>query len=136
MTQREEINVIYEEYAKTDGLMSAADLLNFLLNEQREDASLNDAFQLIEKYELDENGNAACLCYSYKLLWIKTSAINTVIQKFAVRKFSLGLRGKDIQAQSFFNCMSVFRVSCSQSQTANDKGWLPNVPAPAGGVDL
>uniref|UniRef100_A0A672SMY8 Phosphoinositide phospholipase C n=1 Tax=Sinocyclocheilus grahami TaxID=75366 RepID=A0A672SMY8_SINGR len=56
LTQREEIEVIYGEYAKTDGLMSAADLLNFLLNEQREDASQNDALQLIEKYELDENG--------------------------------------------------------------------------------
>uniref|UniRef100_A0A672SM72 Phosphoinositide phospholipase C n=1 Tax=Sinocyclocheilus grahami TaxID=75366 RepID=A0A672SM72_SINGR len=51
LTQREEIEVIYGEYAKTDGLMSAADLLNFLLNEQREDASQNDALQLIEKYE-------------------------------------------------------------------------------------
>uniref|UniRef100_A0A671NIV9 Phosphoinositide phospholipase C n=1 Tax=Sinocyclocheilus anshuiensis TaxID=1608454 RepID=A0A671NIV9_9TELE len=55
LTQREEIDVIYEEYAKTDGLMSAADLLNFLLNEQKEDVSQNDALQLIEKYELDEN---------------------------------------------------------------------------------
>lgn len=65
LTQREEIDVIYREYAKTDGLMSATDLLNFLLNEQREDATQNDALQLIEKYELDENGNAATLCYSY-----------------------------------------------------------------------
>ncbi len=59
-----EIDVIYGEYAKTDGLMSAADLLNFLLKEQREDVSQNDALQLIEKYELDENGNASCLSYS------------------------------------------------------------------------
>uniref|UniRef100_A0A671NBF2 Phosphoinositide phospholipase C n=1 Tax=Sinocyclocheilus anshuiensis TaxID=1608454 RepID=A0A671NBF2_9TELE len=58
LTQREEIDVIYEEYAKTDGLMSAADLLNFLLNEQKEDVSQNDALQLIEKYELDENAKA------------------------------------------------------------------------------
>jgi len=65
LTQREEIDVIYKEYAKTDGLMSAADLLNFLLNEQREDASLNDALQLIERNELDENGNATGLFYSY-----------------------------------------------------------------------
>lgn len=65
LTQREEIDVIYGKYATTDGLMSAADLLNFLLNEQREDASQNDALQLIEKYELDENGNAVYLCYSY-----------------------------------------------------------------------
>ncbi len=59
-----EIDVIYGEYAKTDGLMSAADLLNFLLKEQREDVSQNDALQLIEKYELDENGNASWLSYS------------------------------------------------------------------------
>ncbi len=65
LTQRVEIDVIYGEYAKTDGLMSAADLLNFLLKEQREDVSQNDALQLIEKYELDENGNASCLSYSY-----------------------------------------------------------------------
>uniref|UniRef100_A0A673FVU9 Phosphoinositide phospholipase C n=1 Tax=Sinocyclocheilus rhinocerous TaxID=307959 RepID=A0A673FVU9_9TELE len=58
LTQREEIDVIYEEYAKTDGLMSAADLLNFLLHEQKEDVSQNDALQLIEKYELDENAKA------------------------------------------------------------------------------
>ncbi|XP_051555462.1 1-phosphatidylinositol 4,5-bisphosphate phosphodiesterase delta-1-like isoform X2 [Myxocyprinus asiaticus] len=55
LTQREEIDVIYGEYAKTDGLMSADDLLNFLRNEQIEDASQSDALQLIEKYELDEN---------------------------------------------------------------------------------
>lgn len=58
LTQREEIDVIYGEYAKTDGLMSAADLVNFLLNEQKEDVSQNDALQLIEKYELDENAKA------------------------------------------------------------------------------
>lgn len=58
LTKREEIDVIYAEYAKTDGLMSANDLLNFLLNEQREEASQNDALQLIEKYELDENAKA------------------------------------------------------------------------------
>ncbi|XP_056091551.1 1-phosphatidylinositol 4,5-bisphosphate phosphodiesterase delta-1b isoform X1 [Rhinichthys klamathensis goyatoka] len=58
LTRREEIDVIYREYAKTDGLMSAADLLNFLLNEQREDASQNDALQLIEKNEPDENARA------------------------------------------------------------------------------
>ncbi|RXN08700.1 1-phosphatidylinositol 4,5-bisphosphate phosphodiesterase delta-1-like isoform X1 [Labeo rohita] len=55
LTEREEIDVIYAEYAKTGGLMSVADLQNFLLNEQKENASQNDALQLIEKYELDEN---------------------------------------------------------------------------------
>ncbi|XP_052403752.1 1-phosphatidylinositol 4,5-bisphosphate phosphodiesterase delta-1 isoform X1 [Carassius gibelio] len=58
LTQREEIDVIYGEYAKTDGLMSAADLLNFLMKEQKEDVSQNDALQLIEKYELDEKAKA------------------------------------------------------------------------------
>ncbi|KAL1280253.1 hypothetical protein QQF64_014853 [Cirrhinus molitorella] len=58
LTQREEIDVIYGEFAKTGGLMSATDLLNFLLKEQREAASENDALQLIEKYELDENAKA------------------------------------------------------------------------------
>ncbi|TRY53845.1 hypothetical protein DNTS_002799 [Danionella cerebrum] len=58
LTHREEIDVIYGEYAKTDGLMSTTDLQNFLLNEQREQASQNDALQLIEKYELDENAKA------------------------------------------------------------------------------
>ncbi|XP_051552721.1 1-phosphatidylinositol 4,5-bisphosphate phosphodiesterase delta-1-like isoform X2 [Myxocyprinus asiaticus] len=58
LTQREEIDVIYGEYAKTDGLMSADDLMNFLRNEQIEDTSRSDALQLIEKYELDENAKA------------------------------------------------------------------------------
>ncbi|XP_051984371.1 1-phosphatidylinositol 4,5-bisphosphate phosphodiesterase delta-1-like isoform X2 [Xyrauchen texanus] len=58
LTQREEIDVIYGEYAKTDGLMSADDLMNFLRNEQIEDTSQSDALQLIEKYELDENAKA------------------------------------------------------------------------------
>lgn len=54
LTHREEINVIYQRFAKTDGQMSARDLLNFLLNEQRENASMNDALTLIHKYEVDE----------------------------------------------------------------------------------
>ncbi|XP_076848826.1 1-phosphatidylinositol 4,5-bisphosphate phosphodiesterase delta-1b isoform X2 [Brachyhypopomus gauderio] len=54
LTQREEIDVIYEEYAKTSGLMSAANLLEFLLKEQKEQVDLAYAIQLIEKYELDD----------------------------------------------------------------------------------
>ncbi|KAL2085120.1 hypothetical protein ACEWY4_018440 [Coilia grayii] len=54
LTSREEINVIYGKYAQTEGLMSAANLLNFLLNEQRESVSMEHALKLIEKYELDE----------------------------------------------------------------------------------
>uniref|UniRef100_A0A4W4HAF9 Phosphoinositide phospholipase C n=2 Tax=Electrophorus electricus TaxID=8005 RepID=A0A4W4HAF9_ELEEL len=54
LTQREEIDVIYEEYAKTNGLMSAFNLLEFLSKEQKEEVDLAHAVQLIEKYELDE----------------------------------------------------------------------------------
>nr|XP_055058278.1 1-phosphatidylinositol 4,5-bisphosphate phosphodiesterase delta-1b isoform X1 [Misgurnus anguillicaudatus] len=58
LTHREEIDVIYGEYAKTGSLMSATDLLNFLLNEQKDSASESDALQLIDKYELDEDAKA------------------------------------------------------------------------------
>eukprot|EP00066_Takifugu_rubripes_P004591 XP_003968055.1 PREDICTED: 1-phosphatidylinositol 4,5-bisphosphate phosphodiesterase delta-1 isoform X1 [Takifugu rubripes] len=54
LTQREEINVIYDKYAATEGQMSSKDLLNFLLNEQREQVNLHDAVRLIEKYEVDQ----------------------------------------------------------------------------------
>lgn len=56
LTQREEVDVIYEKYARTEGQMSTRDLLNFLLSEQREEASTEDALRLIEKYELDGTG--------------------------------------------------------------------------------
>ncbi|KAM4718516.1 1-phosphatidylinositol 4,5-bisphosphate phosphodiesterase delta-1a isoform 2-T2 [Anableps anableps] len=54
LTHREEIDVIYKSYAKTEGEMSTRDLLNFLLNEQREQATVESALRLIEKYEVDE----------------------------------------------------------------------------------
>uniref|UniRef100_A0AAQ5ZWT2 Phosphoinositide phospholipase C n=1 Tax=Amphiprion ocellaris TaxID=80972 RepID=A0AAQ5ZWT2_AMPOC len=54
LTHREEIDVIYNKYAQTQGQMSLRDLLNFLLNEQREQATAEDASKLIEKYEVDE----------------------------------------------------------------------------------
>ncbi|XP_005797944.1 1-phosphatidylinositol 4,5-bisphosphate phosphodiesterase delta-1 isoform X1 [Xiphophorus maculatus] len=54
LTKREEVDVIYAKYAETQGEMSAGDLLNFLLNEQREQATMESALKLIEKYELDE----------------------------------------------------------------------------------
>ncbi|XP_030625453.1 1-phosphatidylinositol 4,5-bisphosphate phosphodiesterase delta-1a isoform X2 [Chanos chanos] len=54
LTCREEIEVIYGKYAQTDSQMSDRDLLNFLLNEQRESVSLEQAQKLISKYELDE----------------------------------------------------------------------------------
>lgn len=56
LTQREEIDVIYDKYAATEGQMSSKDLLNFLLNEQREQVALHDAVRLIEKYEVAQTG--------------------------------------------------------------------------------
>ncbi|KAJ8272876.1 hypothetical protein GJAV_G00094470 [Gymnothorax javanicus] len=55
LTAREEIDVIYGQYATTNGQMSSTDLLNFLLKEQREAASVDDALKLIEKYEVDDS---------------------------------------------------------------------------------
>uniref|UniRef100_A0A8C8ISV5 Phosphoinositide phospholipase C n=1 Tax=Oncorhynchus tshawytscha TaxID=74940 RepID=A0A8C8ISV5_ONCTS len=52
---REEIDVIYGKYATTGEQMSVKDLLNFLLNEQREVATMEDAVSLIERYELDDS---------------------------------------------------------------------------------
>ncbi|XP_041849265.1 1-phosphatidylinositol 4,5-bisphosphate phosphodiesterase delta-1-like isoform X2 [Melanotaenia boesemani] len=54
LTHREEIEVIYGEYAKTTGFMNPEDLVNFLMKEQREKATLADAQNIIEKYEPDE----------------------------------------------------------------------------------
>ncbi|CAB1326804.1 unnamed protein product, partial [Coregonus sp. 'balchen'] len=54
LTHRQEIDTIYGEYAKTTGFMSAENLLEFLIKEQREDATLADAHRLINKYELDD----------------------------------------------------------------------------------
>ncbi|KAF3836571.1 hypothetical protein F7725_029129 [Dissostichus mawsoni] len=53
LTHREEVDVIYGNYAQTEGQMSSKDLLNFLLTEQREKVSMEDALKLIEKYEVD-----------------------------------------------------------------------------------
>uniref|UniRef100_A0AAR2IUG5 Phosphoinositide phospholipase C n=1 Tax=Pygocentrus nattereri TaxID=42514 RepID=A0AAR2IUG5_PYGNA len=57
LTQREEIDVIYGAYAKTEGMLSAANLLDFLQKEQKEQVDLSYAAQLIEKYEVDETGH-------------------------------------------------------------------------------
>ncbi|XP_060900037.1 1-phosphatidylinositol 4,5-bisphosphate phosphodiesterase delta-1-like isoform X2 [Labrus mixtus] len=54
LTRREEIGVIYGEYAKTKGYMSPENLVDFLMKEQREKATLADAHSIIEKYEPDE----------------------------------------------------------------------------------
>lgn len=61
LTQRDEIDVIYGEYAKTTGFMSAQNLVDFLLKEQREKATLADAHRIIETYEPDENGQYTAL---------------------------------------------------------------------------
>lgn len=58
LTHREEIDVIYGEYAKTTGFMSAENLVGFLMKEQREKAALADAQRIIEKYEPDETAKA------------------------------------------------------------------------------
>ncbi|CAJ1071592.1 -phosphatidylinositol 4%2C5-bisphosphate phosphodiesterase delta-1-like isoform X4 [Xyrichtys novacula] len=55
LTHREEIHVIYGEYAKTKGHMSPENLVEFLMKEQREKATLADAHSIIEKFEPDEN---------------------------------------------------------------------------------
>uniref|UniRef100_A0A7N6AC84 Phosphoinositide phospholipase C n=1 Tax=Anabas testudineus TaxID=64144 RepID=A0A7N6AC84_ANATE len=55
LTHREEINVIYGTYAKTAGFMSPENLVEFLMTEQRELATLADAHRIIDKYEPDEN---------------------------------------------------------------------------------
>lgn len=56
LTHREEIDVIYGEYAKTTGFMSPENLVEFLMKEQREKASVADAHKIIETNEPDENG--------------------------------------------------------------------------------
>uniref|UniRef100_A0A3Q1G5W5 Phosphoinositide phospholipase C n=1 Tax=Acanthochromis polyacanthus TaxID=80966 RepID=A0A3Q1G5W5_9TELE len=55
LTHREEIDVIYGEYAKTTGFMSPQNLVDFLMKEQRMKATLADAHKIIEKYEPDEH---------------------------------------------------------------------------------
>lgn len=55
LTHREEIDVIYGEYAKTAGYMSPQNLADFLMKEQREKVTLADAHNIIQKFEPDEN---------------------------------------------------------------------------------
>lgn len=59
--------MIYGQYAETEGQMSTRDLLNFLLNEQREQASMEDAVKLIEKYEVDGTGRVNLETESFML---------------------------------------------------------------------
>lgn len=69
LTQREEIDVIYEKYAQTDKQMSAADVLKFLQAEQRENVTTGDALRLIEKYEMDPIGRDMCVCLYFSVLF-------------------------------------------------------------------
>ena len=79
LTQRPEIDIIYSEYARTTGLMSAADLQQFLVQEQREEATLADAHALIDKYEPDEKGGTFIL------------KARTVFSSFKIRLFLCNL---------------------------------------------
>ncbi|XP_072297137.1 1-phosphatidylinositol 4,5-bisphosphate phosphodiesterase delta-1-like isoform X1 [Eucyclogobius newberryi] len=54
LTDREEIAVIYGEYAKTTGYMNPDNLVEFLMKEQREKSSLTDALRIIDQCEPDE----------------------------------------------------------------------------------
>lgn len=56
LTDRQEIDVIYGEYAKTMGYMNPDNLVEFLMKEQREKASLADAHRIIDSWEPDETG--------------------------------------------------------------------------------
>lgn len=58
LTHREEIDVIYGEYARTTGFMNPDNLVEFLMKEQREKASLADAHRIIEQCEPDETAKA------------------------------------------------------------------------------
>ncbi|XP_055007621.1 1-phosphatidylinositol 4,5-bisphosphate phosphodiesterase delta-1-like isoform X2 [Boleophthalmus pectinirostris] len=58
LTDREEIDVIYGEYAKSTGYMNPDNLVEFLMKEQREKASLIDAHRIIDQCEPDEAAKA------------------------------------------------------------------------------
>ncbi|XP_037133001.1 1-phosphatidylinositol 4,5-bisphosphate phosphodiesterase delta-1-like isoform X1 [Syngnathus acus] len=54
LTYREEIDIIYQAYARSAGVMSTENLVEFMLKEQREMTTLDDAHKIIEKFEPDE----------------------------------------------------------------------------------
>lgn len=99
--------MIYDKYAQTEGQMSSRDLLNFLLNEQREKVSLPDAVRLIEKYEVDQTGE------------LHTGT------------------GSSAGAYFIFIpvCFCFFFVS-SKAEETHDQRWLPHVYAPGRGLHL
>lgn len=51
--------------------MSSRDLLNFLLNEQREQATAEDALKLIEKHEVDGTGRFYATLHSIETLRVR-----------------------------------------------------------------
>lgn len=53
--------MIYREYARSAGVMSCENLVEFLLNEQQEMITLAEAHKIIEKFEPDEKGER-CPC--------------------------------------------------------------------------
>lgn len=55
LTQREEVDEIFNRYSNGKEQMSADDLLNFIQDEQREPVGLDYAKNIIDKYEVDEN---------------------------------------------------------------------------------
>lgn len=63
LTHRDEIDVIYREYAKTTGFMNPEDLVEFLMKEQREKATLADANDIIKNFEPDENSKGSIGCF-------------------------------------------------------------------------
>ncbi|XP_023655931.1 1-phosphatidylinositol 4,5-bisphosphate phosphodiesterase delta-1a [Paramormyrops kingsleyae] len=76
LTKREEIDTIYNEFARTNNLMGATDLLDFLLNQQREQLSLEDAHQLIQKYELDETAKQnQCMTKDGFLMYLQQEGV-------------------------------------------------------------
>lgn len=62
--------MIYGEYAKTTGFMSAENLVEFLMKEQREKASLVNALKIIEGCEPDENGQCLRSSSWFKLVYL------------------------------------------------------------------
>ncbi|XP_053738771.1 1-phosphatidylinositol 4,5-bisphosphate phosphodiesterase delta-1-like isoform X1 [Synchiropus splendidus] len=54
LTHRDEIDVIFGEYAKSSGFMSPQNLLEFLTVEQRQQATVGVANGIIEKFEPDD----------------------------------------------------------------------------------
>lgn len=57
--------MIYGAYARTTGFMSPENLVEFLMKEQREKATLADANSIIKNFEPDENGESSFFLSSF-----------------------------------------------------------------------